>query len=110
MVCGLYGKKFNGYMGCCLAWPTKSFETVDVDISRLSDEREGGWPPDEEEPALAGLWRSVVVRPLRQLGLIGDDRPNDPWTYSQRRFNVILTATLKERESGKSFCISNYHM
>jgi len=112
MVCGPYGRKFNGYMGCCLAWPTSTFDVTDVDISRLSDEREGGWPPEEVEPALlSGLWRNVVVRPLKQLGILGnDDGPADPWTYSERRFNVILTATLKEKQSGKLFCVSNYHM
>jgi len=43
-VTGLYGKKFNGYMGVGIAYPTEHFETVKVDICRLSDERIDGWP------------------------------------------------------------------
>ncbi len=54
-VTGLYGKKFNGYMGIGIAYPLQHFETISVDIVRLSDEREGGWPrlPPEDDDANA---------------------------------------------------------
>jgi hypothetical protein len=45
----LYGKKFNGYMGVGVAYPNEYFDTVHVDICRLSDERVDGWPRVEEE-------------------------------------------------------------
>ena len=48
-ITGLYGKKFNGYMGVGVAYPNEYFETVDVGICRLSDERVDGWPREEEE-------------------------------------------------------------
>lgn len=48
-ITGLYGKKFNGYMGVGVAYPTEYFETVEVDICRLSDERVDGWPREEED-------------------------------------------------------------
>ena len=33
-VTGLYGKKFNGYMGVGIAFPTAGWNVLDVDISR----------------------------------------------------------------------------
>ena len=71
-VTGLYGKKFNGYMGIGIAYPLKEFETIQVDICRLSDEKEGGWPSlvleDESSDADNNGWalrkvsRGVVGR------------------------------------------------
>lgn len=54
-VTGLYGKKFNGYMGVGIAYPLNDFDTVKVDICRLSDERDGGWPrpPVEDDEKTA---------------------------------------------------------
>eukprot|EP00577_Skeletonema_sp_RCC1716_P007995 CAMPEP_0113401728 /NCGR_PEP_ID=MMETSP0013_2-20120614/16859_1 /TAXON_ID=2843 ORGANISM="Skeletonema costatum, Strain 1716" /NCGR_SAMPLE_ID=MMETSP0013_2 /ASSEMBLY_ACC=CAM_ASM_000158 /LENGTH=733 /DNA_ID=CAMNT_0000286979 /DNA_START=115 /DNA_END=2319 /DNA_ORIENTATION=- /assembly_acc=CAM_ASM_000158 len=52
-VTGLYGKSFNGYMGIGIAYPTEHFETVKVDICRLSDERIGGWPREEIDESAA---------------------------------------------------------
>jgi len=118
MVTGLYGKQFNGYMGVAMAWPTSSFETLNVDISRLSDKRIGGWPQEdpflEEEEAKPykndkpcfNLFSWLL--PWRKTS---DERPPlDPWDYSKKRFNVLLTATLREKDTDKCFCIGNYHM
>ena len=123
MVTGLYGKKFNGYMGVALAWPTASFETLHVDISRLSDTREDGWPredPEDEEEAKAAKKNAKPCFSLLSWLLpstknssdksMDEAPPINPWEYSERRFNVLLTATLKEKESGNMFCVGNYHM
>ena len=61
-VTGLYGKKFNGYMGIGIAYPMKDFDTIKVDIARLSDDRDGGWPrpppppttENDEQPKITG--------------------------------------------------------
>jgi 2',5'-phosphodiesterase len=112
LVTGLYGRKFNGYMGVAVAFPTASMKVVDVDISRLSDKREGGWP----RPPKQGLLESLVsgtkswIRPkLEKLGILS--RPDqDPWDYAKNRFNILLTVKLEDKESGKEFALSNYHM
>ena len=44
MITELYGKRFNNYMGVAMAYPLDAFETELVDVVRLSDVREGGWP------------------------------------------------------------------
>ncbi|KAL9181227.1 hypothetical protein ACHAXT_010032 [Thalassiosira profunda] len=124
LVTGLYGRPFNGYMGIAIAYPTKHFETLDVDICRLSDERPGGWPRKpvvDEEGGGKGLGlRSIIQQFTRTLVQTVNDRivkrltssgerVIDPWEMSENRFNVLLTATLRFREGG-SFVISNYHM
>jgi len=112
LVTGLYGRKFNGYMGVAIAFPTDVFETIDVDISRLSDKRIGGWPKEPEKSTLVNTittLKSIIMAPLKVMGLI--QRPKeDHWSMSQRRHNILLTTTLNEKKTGKTFCIGNYHM
>lgn len=113
LVTGLYGRKFNGYMGVALAWPTDTFEATNVDISKLADKRLGGWPKPEEKTLLSGLWDTFnhwMDRPMRFLGLKSGEDPIDHWDKSQWRSNVLVSATLREKKSGQSFCIGTYHM
>jgi mRNA deadenylase 3'-5' endonuclease subunit Ccr4 len=112
LVTGHYGKKFNGYMGIAIAYPTEAFETLDVDISRLSDKRIGGWPVKPKPTLIESVLSNVKPfwsKPLEYLGLW--KKPNeDHWSMSERRNNVLLTTTLKDKKSGKAFCVGNYHM
>ena len=117
LVTGLYGRKFNGYMGVALAYPVADFETVHVDVSRLSDKRVGGWPraPETPEPSMVSKLLSSVgyyfwKAPLKTVGLLGPPPPEDPWSMSERRFNVLVSATLKDKTTEQSFCIGTYHM
>lgn len=112
LVSANYGKKFNGYMGVALAFPLKDFEAVDVNIARLSDEREGGWPRDEETITLASqLWTGVQSFVTASLNVFGfmpqsrDDKPIDHWQMSERRFNAMITVQLKDKETGHAFCV-----
>ena len=111
---GLYGRKFNGYMGVALAWPTSTFDTVDVDICRLADTREEGWPRKAETSFVTDIVNgvsSLFAGTMKKLGLKDDKEvPPDHWSLSERRFNVLLTATLREKASGTTFAIGNYHM
>eukprot|EP00804_Cyclotella_cryptica_P006156 CCRYP_020817-RA/>CCRYP_020817-RA protein AED:0.38 eAED:0.38 QI:0/-1/0/1/-1/1/1/0/447 len=68
-VTGLYGKRFNGYMGVGIAYPIKEFDTIHVDICRLSDEREGGWPriPEEVEDSNDGPIKRVAQSVTKRL-------------------------------------------
>lgn len=112
LVTGLYGKKFNGYMGVAIAFPTESMKVLDVDISRLSDTRQGGWPQAPEEGFLTRVVKGVasfVQKPLEMVGALAK-APIEPWSYSKNRFNILLTVKLEEKQSGKSFCLGNYHM
>lgn len=107
VITGLYGKKFNGYMGVLTAYPTDSLATVRVDIQRLADTTE--WPKEPEEGTLRRLVKSIVSPPLKYLGWHKDE-PESHWSIAQRRFNVLLTAVLRDKHSETEFCIGNYHM
>ena len=114
LVTGLYGKKFNGYMGVCLAWPIAAFETVDVDICRLADTREEEWPKRDETNFVSDIINGIssfLDGTLKQMGWKGDkEEPPDHWKLSEGRFNVLVTATLRDKDTGKAFSIGNYHM
>ena len=112
MVSGLYGKAFNGYMGVCLAWSTEQLETVGVTIDRLSDTR-SEWPPADEEPnVIAKAWQGIskwMEKPMKAMGWEVEE-VIDHWNMSKWRSNVLVTATLRDRSSGRAFCVGNYHM
>jgi len=112
LVTGLYGKRFNGYMGVAIAWPTTLMKCVNVDVSRLSDKRPGGWPRGPKPGFIQRVSNNIVstVRPtLEKMGILSRP-PIDPWEMSENRFNILLTVTLEEKESGKTFTLGNYHM
>lgn len=108
LVTGLYGKKSNGYMGVAVAYPNQVYETLDMDIARLSDKRIGGWPL---APETSGVWKglqSLWNIPKRLIGVV--ESPPDHWETSENRFNILVTATLRDKATGQTFCIGNYHM
>lgn len=114
MVTGLYGRKFNGYMGIAIAWPTAKMDALDVDISRLSDKRDGGWPrpPEDETDGLGKVIKNIVSfakKPLMKIGILSSP-PMEPWSYSENRFNMLLRVKLQDRASDRQFCLGNYHM
>ena len=122
LVTGLYGKKFNGYMGVGIAFKTSSFNVLDVDISRLADKREGGWPRSPPKPEHNVVKRSVLnvagfaaTTTKNFLGLFGlydvhKRPPQDAWSMAQNRFNQLVTVKLQDKVTQKSFAIGNYHM
>lgn len=108
LVTSLYGNRFNGYMGVALAWPKELYQSEAVDISRVADTRR--WPPPrvETRPLLAlvrGAWSKV-----EQLWRKPRRKPLDPHTEAARRYNVLISARLRCKKTGRRFCVSNYHM
>ena len=124
VVTGLYGKKFNGYMGVAIAFPTAAFHVLDVDIARLADQREGGWPRPPPEPErnavskfarkLSGVAATTTKSFLGWVGLSTDKDPRwpppDAWTMSENRFNQLVTVQLQDKTTHKAFAVGNYHM
>lgn len=117
---------YRRYMGVAIAYPLKDFDTVNIDICRLSDEREDGWPREaaviEEEGSsiikrltksysfVGKTIQTINNRVMKRLGYKGN-KAIDAWFMSENRFNVLLTATLRHRGGcGGIFAISNYHM
>jgi len=129
-ITGLYGKKFNGYMGVGIAFKPSDYNVLDVDISRLADQREGGWPrPVKQEPSTSivgrvkrSVWKvyqgmTKSVSSMMQSFLLtfwpGYKKPRspiEPWSMSENRHNQLVTLTLQDKNTHQSFVIGNYHM
>jgi len=124
-ITALYGKKFNNYMGIAIAIPLDRFQILDVDICRLSDYRENGWPRlPESEPdgfttsTIKKLRKGVVtglnlfLYPVKALLSISPPKkPIDHWRLSENRFNEFIFCRIASKTNPeKTFCISNYHM
>jgi len=116
-----YGGKFGGYMGIATAYPIEHYETLKVDISRLSDKRVGGWPPSAPPPSTI---RRYLLNPLKQtlstILMQQQQDEKDSWSSSKNRYNQFIAVRLRERrrnnDDGKDakdavpFWIGNYHM
>ena len=103
-ITALYGRKFNGYMGIGTAYPIQYYKTLQVDICRLSDTRQGGWPRPREggidEPSLVSKtiskfvmapWKKVR-KSIEYIGLVSPLKSSsvDPWEKSQYRSNEFI--------------------
>mmetsp|Transcript_70642 Transcript_70642/g.147990 ORF Transcript_70642/g.147990 Transcript_70642/m.147990 type:complete len:440 (+) Transcript_70642:114-1433(+) len=113
-----YGKEFNNYMGVMLAWPRDVYETLDVDISRISDTAPAETWPKSKKPWAMGLapfgW--LTWRGLKDvLGCPPPDSPKDivnfEWETAKSRMNESVMVRLKPRGTDlPSFCVATYHM
>eukprot|EP00586_Coscinodiscus_wailesii_P012213 CAMPEP_0172500430 /NCGR_PEP_ID=MMETSP1066-20121228/138109_1 /TAXON_ID=671091 /ORGANISM="Coscinodiscus wailesii, Strain CCMP2513" /LENGTH=289 /DNA_ID=CAMNT_0013274651 /DNA_START=477 /DNA_END=1346 /DNA_ORIENTATION=- len=120
-------------MGVAMAYPLDRYETLQTDISRLSDTRENGWPTppadnDDERSlvtrTLSNAWRrggrvvtttfdAVIrgtVRRLFGFDKVPEKREIDHWDMAQNRHNVFLFARLRDKSTGADFAIGTYHM
>jgi len=111
VVTGLYGNRFNGYMGCALAWPRSKYQSERVDIVRGSDTKP--WPKLPSKTATGGWPRWRALKDLCTRMVLRREPPAqrvDPWAEAARRQNILLSAQLRCKASGQSFCVSTYHM
>ena len=97
MVTGLYGKTFNGYMGVATCFKLSDYSVVDVDISRLADKREAGWPRKQVSKhklsniifqGLYNKWYSCVASAMKSLFSLFKRNKNqrrivDSWSMSE---------------------------
>ena len=102
LVCSLYGKPFNGYMGIALAVPLGAYDVTKVDISRCSDTKK---LPREPKPS--GIQKFVSTWMER---ITGKRTAQTDWQLARNRFNTIMYASLRCKESGVEFGVANYHM
>jgi 2',5'-phosphodiesterase len=113
-VTGFYGSRHNGYMGVALAWPNDKWQVLDVDISRLADKREGGWPKAPRETGFLSKIANMVLRTVRQyleyVGLVSKTPNLDAWDVARNRWNILVTVKLEDKTSRKALTVGNYHM
>lgn len=114
VVFGQYGSAFSNYMGVMIAWPRQTYETLSVDISRISDTApKGTWPKAKKNtPQMYGTFTKDELRDV--LGFYPpavSPASFDEWKNSQERKNEAIFVRLRRRGAdGRSFVVSTYHM
>jgi len=118
-ITALYGRSFNGYMGIGTAYPLQYYDTVNVDICRLSDKRDGGWPRPREgidyhknadDGLVTGFVKKYFFRPLvdtaQYVGIMKEGEKGDKnvWEKSEYRSNKFVAVKLQRKQKGSKGC------
>jgi len=116
---GLYGSKFNGYMGVGIAVPLKKYEITDVNITRIADTKH------HVSKRPSSLWKDLFMHVLKWLTslwvLLKQQQQAQPavtdsfsiWDSALSRSNQMVSMRLKliKRGAGaRRFTVSTYHM
>jgi len=117
---GLYGSKFNGYMGVGIAVPLKKYEITDVNITRIADTKH------HVSKRPSSLWKDLFMHVLKWLTslwvlLKQQQQQAQPaatdsfsiWESALSRSNQMVSMRLKliKRGAGaRRFTVSSYHM
>jgi 2',5'-phosphodiesterase len=102
--------------GIATAYPTKYFETLKIDLVRLSEKKAGGWPRKPREPKPGPLKKYVfnpIYNPMKAAYKYyrPQKRQDDAWDYSKYRYNQFIAVKLQNRgEGNQPFWVGNYHM
>ena len=109
MVTGLYGGKFNGYMGVAVAVPTSKYDIVDVDITRIADTKKMQRKP---KPGYVQNIFNIVKRFLHKIAVeLGVLKVSfDFWDNVLYRTNQMISLRLMDKVDKKPFVIGTYHM
>jgi len=107
-----YGKQMNGYMGVMMAWPTKVFQVLDVELCKLTDTApKRVWPRSEAGPlarfgylTYQGLTDILGCRPPEF------ETEGGEWKLAQGRMNEAILVRLRPRATSCDFCVATYHM
>jgi mRNA deadenylase 3'-5' endonuclease subunit Ccr4 len=109
-VTGLYGNRFNGYMGVGVAIPLAKYDITTVDITKVSDTKR--MPRKQKDDSfikkvLTTLknWFWKLAETLRLY-----KPPIDMWDSALYRHNQMICTRLQCKESKRSFVIGTYHM
>lgn len=114
-ITGLYGSKFDGYMGVAVAIPMDKYDVTNVDITRVSDTKTIVEKKPEPKPEgfvaetvdkIRRIWRSVVSIWTGSKPKIRDDL----WELVKKRHNQMICTELLCKDSKKSFVVGTYHM
>eukprot|EP01041_Mallomonas_annulata_P005175 gene5175-10349_t len=109
-VTGLYGSKFNGYMGVGVAVPNSEYDILNVDITRIADTKRTIRRPKPSFIAKLFLdFKHNFQKFLRSLNLL-KRAPQDPWKEALNRMNQMISLKLRSKQTQKSFHIGTYHL
>lgn len=124
LITGLYGGKFNGYMGVALAVPLSEYDILDSDVTRVADTKKVVRAPKDSGlvHALKNIFYWPALRLLKALGWY--QPPKNAWDEALNRFNQMILVRLRpkqaqqqavsastdEPDTASSFVVGTYHM
>ena len=125
LITGLYGGKFNGYMGVALAVPLSEYDILDADVTRVADTKKVTRAPKESGllHALKNIFYWPALRMLKALGWY--EPPKSAWDEALNKFNQMVVVRLRpkqaqqqaapsasadESDTASSFVVGTYHM
>ena len=89
MITGLYGNKFNGYMGVATAYPADEYELLEADITRVGDTKR---LPKKQRPSyIKKLFMDLYSMVYSGLSKLLKWKAN-PWTLAINRNNQVIAA------------------
>lgn len=109
-ITGMYGNKFNNYMGVGVAYPMDKFTLVDSDITRIADTKRIKYVKKNK----LQQFLSKLKKTVGSIGSIwgkGGKRKAELWDNVTYRANQMVSLRLKFKENGsKPFVVGTYHM
>lgn len=104
-ITGLYGGKFNGYMGVGVAVPIDKYTLTDVNIKRIADTKV------RPKKALNAFWVSWALNILGFFkNILGIKAAPSYWDYAYNRMNQMICVGIKCKQTQEEFYVGNYHM
>ncbi len=109
-VTGLYGNKFDGYMGVGMAVPLAEYEISDVNIARIADTKRMA-----RKPKTTGILNKAFEK-LEKIyvstrKILGFHREvPELWDSVTYRHNQMICMRLKSKATNQVFAVGTYHM
>lgn len=111
LITGLYGRKFNGYMGVGIAVPLTKYDIQEIDITTIADTKKS--PPKSKRSGFPLLLESKILNPLQSIAKAFGlwKPPLDVWKESLKKQNQMVCVRLAPKEkAGSNFVVGTYHM
>lgn len=106
LITGMYGSRFNGYMGVGIAVPHEKYEIVDSDISCIATTRR---LPRRQKGNPFIEYVMSIFRVIFNM-----KKPEDTaWEAAANRHNQMVSLRLRSKDPKdrlKTFCVGTYHM
>lgn len=106
----LYGAKHSDFMGVALAWPSGSYECVNINVCCLADTKPTPWvkAPKPAVPEVT-CWTGMLEKLGLRRAAPAEAPPFNPWVEAGKKQNRLMLARLRPH-GGHSFVVSTYHM
>lgn len=95
LITGLYGRKFNGYMGVAIAVPLAKYDIDSVDITRIADTKRMPYKPRPVYSFVGQIYKTIYHHLLKWAEYFNFYTPAiDVWDSALYRTNLMICTRL----------------